>query len=310
MKRVGLSRTIMLFLFGIIFFFLFTSLWAFFLYLKPSKIVSAITPEDLGLPYEEVSFTTKDNLTLRGWFIPRQGSLRVRASESRTGQVPRPFNKAQGKQPKTIIALHGWPADKGNILPVVSFLTQTYNLFLFDFRALGESEGRYCTIGAKETEDLLAAIRYLKSQGIEEVGVWGFSMGGAVALMTAPQAPEIKAVVSESSYARLDLMASEAFRLPFLRHPLGFVTGLWAKVILGINLRDVAPVESAKQLRIPVLITHSSTDDVIPFSHAQLLKDALKNNPKAEFWFLENLLHGQLTQEHRQRITDFFTRNL
>ena len=278
----------MLILFGIIFFFAFTSLVAFLSYLWPSKFISDITPGNLGLQYEEVSFQTSDNITLQGWFIPHSNP----------------------ETAKTIIALHGWPADKGNILPSLSFLNQRYNLFVFDFRYLGQSKGRYSTAGAKETEDLKAALRYLQSRGIKEVGVWGFSMGGAVALMTAPSSPEIKAVVSEASYASLDRMASEAFRIPFLKYPLGFSINLWAKIFFGITLYDISPVQSAKQLQIPVLLIHSTTDRVIPFSHAQLLKEALKDNPKAEFWFQENLSHGQFASEYQQRIQDFFDSNL
>ena len=278
----------MLILFGIIFFFAFTSLVAFLSYLWPSKFISDITPGNLGLQYEEVSFQTSDNITLQGWFIPHSNP----------------------ETAKTIIALHGWPADKGNILPSLSFLNQRYNLFVFDFRYLGQSKGRYSTAGAKETEDLKAALRYLQSRGIKEVGVWGFSMGGAVALMTAPSSPEIKAVVSEASYASLDRMASEAFRIPFLKYPLGFAINLWAKIFFGITLYDISPVQSAKQLQIPVLLIHSTTDRVIPFSHAQLLKEALKDNPKAEFWFQENLSHGQFASEYQQRIQDFFDSNL
>jgi len=290
-------RTFMTILLLIIFFFGITSVLAFLTYLKPPKIHSEITPENLGLLYERISFQTTDGITLQGWFIPRS------------------FDNTQDKQAqidttKTIIGLHGWPADKGNILPALAFFTETYNLFLFDFRGLGESVGTYSAIGAKETEDLKAAIRYLKSRNIKEVGVWGFSMGGAVALMTAPDTPQIKAIVSEASYASLDRMTAQAFQLPLLRHPLGFLTSLWAKLILGIDIRKAAPVEAVSGLQIPILIIHSSNDEVIPFSHAQLLQKALQNNSKAEFWFQENLFHGQLSQEYQQRIEDFFKRNL
>ena len=275
-------------LFIIIFFLLASSLLAFYSYVQnPPKVVSDITPERYGLTYEEVSFITKDNLTLQGWFIPTQ-------------------------QPttKTIVALHGWPADKGNIFPVISFLNQKYNLFLFDFRALGKSEGKYSTVGAREQEDLLAAVEYLKSRDIDQIGVWGFSMGAAVALMTAPKAPEIQAVVAETSYASLDRMALEAFRFPLIRYPLAYLTGLWAKLLLGIDIKDVSPVESAKHIDIPVLIIHSTNYEVIPFSHAELLKKALKENPKAEFLFQDDLIHGQLSSEYELRILDFFERNL
>jgi dipeptidyl aminopeptidase/acylaminoacyl peptidase len=278
----------MSFVFLAAFFFLFASLWGFYISVKPPKIVSSITPKDLGLRYEEVSFLTQDKVTLRGWLVRHPNAAGV----------------------KTVVALHGYPADKGNILPVIAFLSERYNLLLFDFRYLGASEGRYSTIGANETRDLESAIDFLKSRGVREIGVWGFSMGAAVALMAAPNIPEIKAVVSESSYAQLDLMAPLLFQFPLLRHPLAWLTGLWARLFLGINLKKVSPKDSAKNLKIPVLIVHSKRDNLIPFDHAKLLQEALKGNRKAEFWFHENFLHGQLAADYHKRIGDFFAANL
>ena len=150
------------------------------------------------------------------------------------------------KADKTLILLHGYPADKGNILPALAFLHADFNLLLFDFRYLGESEGSYSTAGAKEVEDFLAAIRFLKRRGIKEVGVWGFSMGGAVGLMAIDKAPEIKAVVSESSYASLAEMALQLFRMPLLNYPMAYLIGFWANLFLGIDVRDVSPAESIR----------------------------------------------------------------
>ena len=276
-------------LISIIFFFLFTSLLGFYTSVKPPRLLSGTTPESLGLDYEKVSFATDDNLTLRGWFIPRQDGTDREAA-------------------RTIILLHGYPADKGDILPSLKFLNTTYNLFLFDFRYLGASDGKYSTAGAKETEDLLAAIRYLKTRGITEVGVWGFSMGGAVALTTAPHAPEIRAIVSESSYADLNLLAPQLYRIPVLRYPLGSLTLFWAKLFLGVDTKKVSPKAAVSNLVIPVLLIHSTNDEVIPFSHALLLKESLANNPQAEFWFQENLIHGQLNQDYQKRVGDFYSR--
>ncbi len=273
--------------FAIVFFFIFTSLWGFYISIRPPKIISTITPNDLNLEYEDVSFVTDDGIVLMGWYIPSKVS-----------------------DAKTIILLHGYPAYKGDILPALSFLNKKYNLLLFDFRYFGQSEGKYTTAGAKEVDDLLAAIRFLKTKGIEEVGVWGFSLGGAVALMTAPQAPEIKAIISESSYASLNLMALQLYRIPILNYPLASLTEFWAKVFLGIDLKNVSPANSAKNLNIPILIVHSKNDEVIPFKNALLIQEALKNNPRAEFWFEENLIHGQLGEEYQKRIGEFFDKNL
>jgi len=231
----------------IIAFFLLASLWGFFISIKAPRIISQVTPADFNLDFEEVTFKTSDNLNLSGWFISRE----------------------KGEQAKTIILLHGYPADKGDILPLMRFLNDEYNLFLFDFRYFGESEGKYSTAGAKEIRDLEAAIKYLKSRGIDEVGVWGFSMGAAVALMTAETAPEIKAVVADSPYPNLSLMTYELHRIPLLRYPLGYLTGLWGRIFFGIDIKKVSPELAAKNLSIPTLIFQSKEYPDIPFENAK-----------------------------------------
>ena len=268
-------------------FLVITSLWGFYSSIPPPKIVSSLTPRALKMDYEEVSFRTTDALTLHGWYIPARKTTK-----------------------RTLILLHGYPADKGDILPPLSFLHEDFNLFLFDFRYLGKSEGSYSTAGAKEVRDLLAAIRFLKGRGVGEVGVWGFSMGGAVALMALPQAPEIKAVVSESSYASLAQMALQLFRIPVLDYPSAFLVGVWAKLFLGIDLRDISPAQAVRGTRVPILLIHSSADAVIPFAHAESLKKALADNPRAEFWFKDGFAHGQLGSDYQTRLTGFFLKYL
>ncbi|HEX6175108.1 MAG TPA: alpha/beta fold hydrolase, partial [Candidatus Binatia bacterium] len=243
-------------------FLILISAWGFYISIRPPRIISSITPSAYNMQYENVSFETADGITLRGWHVP-----------------------SQKKTDKTLILLHGYPADKGDILPALAFLQKDFNLLLFDFRYLGQSDGSYSTAGAKEVEDLLAAIRFLKSRGITEVGIWGFSMGGAVALMAIEKAPEIKAVVAESSYASLSDMALQFFRVRLINYPIAYLIGLWAKLFIGIDLKDASPAERIRSSTIPILITHSSTDAVIPFSQAKLLQQALVNNSRAEFWF-------------------------
>jgi cephalosporin-C deacetylase-like acetyl esterase len=96
----------------------FLSFWGFYISVRPPKILSSITPRDLNMAYEDVSFTTSDGLTLRGWYIP----------------------SAKGSK-RTLILLHGYPADKGNILPAVAFLHDDFNLLAFDFRLSRRKRG-------------------------------------------------------------------------------------------------------------------------------------------------------------------------
>lgn len=266
---------------------IFLSLYGFISAIRPQKLISTITPKRFNVFYEDVSFRTQDGILLRGWFIP-----------------------CSNPKAKTIILLHGYPADKGDILASHIFLHKNYNLLFFDFRYFGHSEGRYSTIGKNEVLDLLAAIQYLHTRGIQEVGVWGFSLGGAVALMTAPQAPEIKAIVAESSYARLDWMVYDYYRLPLFRYLLGELTRLWGILFLHFDLKNISPVITVEKLKIPILLIHSKQDNVISFENALALEKALRHDPYLEVLFVENAAHGEVINEYQRVIKDFFAEHL
>ena len=271
----------------ILLFFVIVSLYGFYTAVRPPKIHSSFTPTDFGLNFETVALKTTDGIDIKGWFIPQENTDKI------------------------IIALHGYPADKGDILPSLVFLHQDFNLLFFDFRYFGQSKGLYSTAGAREIYDLLAAVEFAKERGFTKIGIWGFSMGGAVALMGAGETSEIKAVVSDSSYASLSLLAKEPYRnFAFLKYPLAFFTEIFARIFLGISIDEVSPVKETKGLKTPILLIHSSSDKVIPFSHALLLKEALKDNPNAEFWFPEEIRHGEFQKEYETRVGEFFQKNL
>jgi fermentation-respiration switch protein FrsA (DUF1100 family) len=128
--------------------------------------------------------------------------------------------------------------------------------------------------------------------------------------MTIEKASEIRAVISESSYADLGDMAFELFKIPLLNYPMAYLLRLWAKLFLGIDLSGVSPEERVRNTMTPILLIHSSADDVIPFSHAQSLQQALAKNPNAEFWFNKEIIHGQLSADYQGRVKEFFLRHM
>src|SRR3989338_3326028 len=165
----------------LVFFILFLVLFSLFTFLvsiHPKKIKTDLSPDELGLEYEEISFKSTDGIRLSGWFFPNNNSR------------------------QTVIVMHGYPADKANLLGVTEFLAKDFNVLLFDFRSFGKSEGKYTTAGYLERNDLLGAIQYLEEEkNLTKIGLYGFSLGGAVALMTNHK--NIKAVATDSAYARL-----------------------------------------------------------------------------------------------------------
>src|SRR5260221_12006084 len=120
-------------------------------------------PSNYGLDFEEISFISRDHIKIVGWWIPAPDAVGTIVVCS--GQ-----NGSMDGDTKQIPPLH----EAG------------FNVLMFDFRAHGRSEGDCVTIGMYEKEDLLGALDYLGDvRGIMRVGVLGFSMGAAVALITA-----------------------------------------------------------------------------------------------------------------------------
>ena len=59
-----------------------------------------------------------------------------------------------------------------------------FNFCTFDFSGQGNSEAEYVTLGKRETKDLAAVIAYLrKTWKVENIGLWGRSMGATTAMM-------------------------------------------------------------------------------------------------------------------------------
>jgi len=138
------------------------------------------TPAEYGLEFEEVPLRTADGLTLRGWWIPAPGSERA------------------------VVILHGHGGSMdGDVHRAPMFHRAGYGVLLLDFRAHGRSPGRLATFGYRERWDVLAAVEFLKSRGVQRIGLLGFSYGGMASMLAAPICPDVHAVVTDGGPARL-----------------------------------------------------------------------------------------------------------
>ena len=274
----------------LVFFILFLVLFSLFTFLvsiHPKKIKTDLSPDELGLEYEEISFKSTDGIRLSGWFFPNNNSR------------------------QTVIVMHGYPADKANLLGVTEFLAKDFNVLLFDFRSFGKSEGKYTTAGYLERNDLLGAIQYLEEEkNLTKIGLYGFSLGGAVALMTNHK--NIKAVATDSAYARLqDVVLHMYGPFSILKYPLALLTKLYGILFLRLDLDDASPAENIKNMKIPILLIHSEIDSQIPVGQAFILHEV---NKKTSLWIVKDADHGMIhsahPEEYEKRIIDFFRKNI
>ncbi len=262
------------------------SLVQFFLSIHPPRYASSVTPSEYLLLYEEVSFTTEDGLTLRGWLL-----------QSPTANA-------------TIIVGHGYPFDKGNVLPIAMFLYPTYHMLFYDHRYFGESEGSFTTVGIRETKDVEAAVRFVRERfGDQPIGLYGFSLSAAAMLMSDV---DVQAIVADSSYAHLQWMVDEVYRIfgPF-RSPFVTLTEFYAGVFFRIHVRDISPALALHENQVPVLVIHGERDSQIPIKHAYALQ---QNNPWARLYVVEDADHGEAyasdPERYENEVVGFFSEHL
>jgi len=249
------------------------------------------SPARYGLPFEEVEFKSRDGITLRGWFIPA--------------------HQAKG----TVIFCHGHAGSMDPDLKYAPwFHSSGFNVLMFDFRGHGRSEGDKISMGYFERFDLLGAVDYLRGRGIDNIGVLGFSMGGAVAITTAAMEPSIKAVACDGAFAHLleVLVRGIGVVNPALR-PIGFIAGplalLFASLRLGAWLPSADPIRwVAKISPRPILIIHGERDVFISTQAIKALYQAA-GEPK-ELWIVPNAGHRNADElyphEWKERVIGFF----
>ena len=255
-------------------------------------------PEDypqLQAILEDVDFPSMDGARLSGWFIP-------------------------GESPRTVLLLHGFGGTRDKMLPHADFLHDAgYSVLLFDLRSSGESEGNAVTFGFREQGDVQGAVRYLKERRDadgENVGALGLSMGGAAAIMAAAHTPELKAVVSESSFQSVNSAVASSFEhfIDLPAFPFAPVTVFIIERRLGIKAGQVAPVEDVALISPrPVFIIHGREDKTIVPEDAHALY-AAAGEPKEGVWLIDGAGHAEgaevAAEEYAERVVEFFRRHL
>jgi len=222
------------------------------------------TPADFGLPAEDVRFRAGDGVLLRGWFIPA------------------PSNRG------TIIFCQGHRGSlEGDLHYAPAFHAAGYNLLTYDFRAHGRSGGTRITMGYRERDDLLAAIEWLGRRGIHAVGLLGFSMGGAAAIVAAALSPNVKAVVTDSAFATVDSIVAGGLRSKgapaFYAYLVGRLSILLMSLLGRCPIQEASPIRWVDKLSPRGLfIIHGGADTYVPEADARRLY--AKAGPPKQIW--------------------------
>ena len=224
----------------------------------PDKDVYS-TPDDWGLEYDDVIFQTEDGLKLHGWFIPGK-------TESLTAN-----------NLHTLLWFHG---NAGNISHRLENIKMLYdrvpvNIFIFDYRQYGKSEGRISEQGTYI--DAKAAFEYLRSRrdiNHEKIVFFGRSLGSALAVDLAIN-EKCCGLILETPFTSMKELAKTLF--PYI--PVGYI--LQTKYDCITKIRDV---------KTPILILHGDRDELVPIEQGKTLYEAA-NEPK-EFYTIPGATHN------------------
>ena len=211
--------------------------------------------------------------------------------------IPAYLTLPVGREPKNlplILLPHGGPYARDSLTfdPWVQFLANRgYAVLQPNFRGSAGYGKDFLTKGFGQwggsmQDDLTDGVNWLISEGIADpkrICIFGASYGGYAALMGAIKTPDLfRCAISYAGVTDVDEMMSYD-RTQML--PARYRN--WRNRVQGeakVDLRDVSPVNRAKEVTIPVLLAHGTDDDNVPFRQAEKFVKAMgKANKPLEF---------------------------
>ena len=204
-----------------------------------------VTPDSVGLEYEDVYLTASDGTRIHGWHIP-------------------------GRSKRTLLWFHGNAGNISHRLDNIQALNRRLGVgaLIIDYRGYGLSEGKPSEKGLYM--DAEAAFDYLVSDlGLDaerEIVLFGRSLGAGVAVEMATR-HRVRGVMIESGFTSIREMAESSGSIL----PVPLVLALFEARYDSIS--KIGRVES------PLMILHGDRDDTVPYWMAEKLY-AAASEPK------------------------------
>ncbi len=202
----------------------------------------------------DIFIKSNDNLKLHGIFINNNSSKKI------------------------FVVVHGYRSSALNNL-FISFpmyYDKGYNILLIDQRCTGKSEGKYITMGIKESDDIISWVKYLnkKYKGYEIV-LAGISMGASTILMASNELKKsmnVKYIVADCGYNNPYQEIKYIFKK--YCHINGslflFMINNWCKLIAKFDLKSKDTTLSISKCNIPILFIHGASDRIVPVENSRL----------------------------------------
>ncbi len=270
--------------------------------LHPDHESMYMLPDELGMIYGNITFSTSDSLDLKGWYIE-------------------PINASNPNSNVTVIVLHGASHSKAFMLDHYGqgLYDEGYRLFFFDSRNRGESANTSLglTWGIDEVKDVRAAVDFVKAQpevNSSAVVLFAESQGAATILFYTAQYNDVAAIIADSSWAYGDLMIEQAYpmRSGFPWFIFGQITIALMESHYGYTFADISPADVAPDITVATYLIHGNADLDINPEDSTIIFNELPGATAKLLWRVDNRGHVEayLEPDYFSRIAQFIANNL
>lgn len=200
------------------------------------------TPAAIGLRFDDVRFTTRDGVSLHGWFVPSPGATRV------------------------VLFCHGNAGNISHRLDSIRLFNElALNVLIFDYRGYGLSDGHPGEEGTyRDAEAAWSFLIERRGYAAGDIVLFGRSLGAAIAAHLA-QSVRPAALILESAFTSVPDVASRHY---------------WFLPVRWLSRFDYRTAEYVRRVHVPTLVVHSSEDEINPFEQGrEIFRQA--NEPKA-----------------------------
>ena len=214
---------------------------------------------------------------------------------------------------KAVIISHGYTDNRFGALKYAKiYLDMSFDVIVYDLRGHGLNEQTFCTYSVLEAKDLDALIRDTRARypQFQVLGLHGESLGAASTVACLKYQPDIDFAVADCAFSEITSVLEGGLRGMHMPAFMVRVASVCAKLRYGYSFKEMRPIDSLKDNRLPILFIHGAEDSFILPSHSEALCRAageygvLKLIPGAGH--AESVL--KQPEMYREAVTEFVSR--
>ena len=202
-----------------------------------------------------------------------------------------------------VIISHGYTSSRyGSVKYMHMFRAFGFHCVLYDDRRHGMNRSTDCTMGVRESRDLIAVIEdtYRRYGDNIWLGLHGESMGSGLEIMALAYQPKVRFIVNDCGYADLESVLKwklkQIFHLPgWLVYP----ASMMCRLFFGYSFTKVRPIDVLPENEVPICFIHGDADDFIDKNHSERMHQATKGY--SELHLFPGAAHAECMGTDEQR---------